>query len=312
MHRYRFVLYRPIQFLPVLFGISIITFVLVRLIPGDPARILLGARSTPSALARIRAQYGLDEPIWAQYLYFLKNLASGEMGRSTVYKIDVLPLIATRIEPTLALVVTAVVLSLLIAMPFAAISARRQGRAADQAIRIVSTFGIGLPPFWLGLVLILVFSVSLGWLPVSGYGETLPEKLSHLVLPGLTIALSLSAVLTRSLRAGMIAGLSSDVATAARARGMPESTVFWRHVVPNALVPTVNLLAVNIGWLIGGTVVVESVFALPGMGQLLVRGIFSRDYMVVQGVAMTFAVATVLVNFAADVATVTLDPRVKL
>ncbi|MBZ4689332.1 MAG: Binding-protein-dependent transport system inner rane component precursor [Cereibacter sp.] len=312
MHRYRFVLLRPLQFLPVLFGISIITFVLVRLIPGDPARILLGARATPSALARIRAQYGLDEPIWTQYFYFLKNLSAGEMGRSTVFKIDVLPLIASRIEPTLALVLTSVLLSLLIAVPFAAISARRQGRAADQAIRIVSTVGIGLPPFWLGLVLILVFSVTLGWLPVSGYGETLPEKLSHLVLPGLTVALSLSAVLTRSLRAGMIAGLASDVATAARARGMPEGVVFWRHVVPNALVPTVNLLAVNIGWLIGGTVVVESVFALPGMGQLLVRGIFSRDYMVVQGVAMTFAVATVLVNFLADIVTVALDPRVKL
>ncbi|PTE21067.1 ABC transporter permease [Cereibacter changlensis] len=312
MHRYRFVLLRPLQFLPVLFGISIITFVLVRLIPGDPARILLGARATPSALARIRAQYGLDEPIWTQYFYFLKNLSAGEMGRSTVFKIDVLPLIASRIEPTLALVLTSVLLSLLIAVPFAAISARRQGRAADQAIRIVSTVGIGLPPFWLGLVLILVFSVTLGWLPVSGYGETLPEKLSHLVLPGLTVALSLSAVLTRSLRAGMIAGLASDVATAARARGMPEGVVFWRHVVPNALVPTVNLLAVNIGWLIGGTVVVESVFALPGMGQLLVRGIFSRDYMVVQGVAMTFAVATVLVNFLADIITVALDPRVKL
>lgn len=312
MHRYRFVLLRPLQFLPVLFGISIITFVLVRLIPGDPARILLGARATPSALARIRAQYGLDEPIWTQYFYFLKNLSAGEMGRSTVFKIDVLPLIASRIEPTLALVLASVLLSLLIAVPFAAISARRQGRAADQAIRIVSTVGIGLPPFWLGLVLILVFSVTLGWLPVSGYGETLPEKLSHLVLPGLTVALSLSAVLTRSLRAGMIAGLASDVATAARARGMPEGVVFWRHVVPNALVPTVNLLAVNIGWLIGGTVVVESVFALPGMGQLLVRGIFSRDYMVVQGVAMTFAVATVLVNFLADIITVALDPRVKL
>lgn len=312
MHRYRFVLLRPLQFLPVLFGISIITFVLVRLIPGDPARILLGARATPSALARIRSQYGLDEPIWTQYFYFLKNLSAGEMGRSTVFKIDVLPLIASRIEPTLALVLTSVLLSLLIAVPFAAISARRQGRAADQAIRIVSTVGIGLPSFWLGLVLILVFSVTLGWLPVSGYGETLPEKLSHLVLPGLTVALSLSAVLTRSLRAGMIAGLASDVATAARARGMPEGVVFWRHVVPNALVPTVNLLAVNIGWLIGGTVVVESVFALPGMGQLLVRGIFSRDYMVVQGVAMTFAVATVLVNFLADIITVALDPRVKL
>lgn len=312
MHRYRFALFRPLQFIPVLFGISLITFVLVRLIPGDPARILLGTRATASSLAKIRAQYGLDEPIWVQYFYFLKNLGGGEMGRSTVFKIDVLPLIATRIEPTLALVLASVVLSLLIAVPMAAISARKQGRFADHAARIVSTLGIGFPPFWLGLMLIILFSVKLGWLPVSGYGETLGEKLQHLVLPALTIALSLSAVLTRSLRAGMVAGLKSDVATAARARGLSEGVVFWHHVVPNALVPTVNLLAVNVGWLIGGTVVVESVFALPGMGQLLVRGIFSRDYMVVQGVAMTFAVATVLVNFLADILTVALDPRVKL
>jgi peptide/nickel transport system permease protein len=161
-------------------------------------------------------------------------------------------------------------------------------------------------------MLIILFSVELGVLPVSGYGTTLGDKLSHLILPALTVALSLSTVLTRSLRSAMIESLKSDVATAARARGMPESIVFWRHVLPNSLVPTINLLAVNIGWLIGGTVVVESVFALPGMGQLLVRAIFSRDYMVVQGVAMTFACATVLVNFLADIVTVAVDPRVKL
>ncbi|RFB85287.1 ABC transporter permease [Rhizobium leguminosarum bv. trifolii] len=312
MHRYKFVLTRPLQFLPVIFGISIITFILVRLIPGDPARNILGTRATPAALASIRAQYGLDQPMWLQYVYFLKNLANGEMGKSILYKIDVLTLIVTRIEPTLALVVSSVVLSVLIAVPMASIAARNAGRAPDHAVRIVSTFGIGFPPFWLGLMLIILFSVDLGILPVSGYGATIGDKLSHLVLPSLTVALSLSTVLTRSLRAAMIEQLKSDVATAARARGMPERIVFWRHVLPNSLVPTINLLAVNIGWLIGGTVVVESVFALPGMGQLLVRAIFSRDYMVVQGVAMVFACATVLINFIADIVTVAVDPRVKL
>ncbi|OAV54182.1 ABC transporter permease [Rhizobium sp. WYCCWR10014] len=312
MHRYKFVLTRPLQFLPVIFGISVITFILVRLIPGDPARNILGTRATPAALASIRAQYGLDQPMWLQYVYFLKNLANGEMGKSILYKIDVLKLIVTRIEPTLALVVSSVVLSVLIAVPMSAIAARNAGRAPDHAVRIVSTFGIGFPPFWLGLMLIILFSVDLGILPVSGYGATVGEKLSHLVLPSLTVALSLSTVLTRSLRAAMIEQLKSDVATAARARGMPEGIVFWRHVLPNSLVPTINLLAVNIGWLIGGTVVVESVFALPGMGQLLVRAIFSRDYMVVQGVAMVFACATVLINFIADIVTVAVDPRVKL
>ena len=312
MHRYKFVLYRPLQLLPVLFGISIITFVLVRLIPGDPARVILGTRATPTAIAKIREQYGLDEPIWLQYVYFIRNLANGEMGKSILYKIDVLKLVMTRIEPTLMLVLTSVLLSILIAVPMSAIAARRQGRLPDHAVRIVSTAGIGFPPFWLGLMLIIFFSVKLDLFPVSGYGNTMTDRLWYLALPSLTIALSLSAVITRSLRAAMIEQLRSDVATAARARGMPESVVFWRHVVPNSLVPTINLLAVNIGWLIGGTVVVESVFALPGMGQLLVRAIFSRDYMVVQGVAMVFACGTVLVNFLADIITVTLDPRVKL
>ena len=312
MRRYSFILTRPLQFIPVVFGVSLVTFVLVRMIPGDPARVLLGARATPTALANIRAQYGLDEPIWLQYLYFLRNLAHGEMGMSIVYRIDVLRLIGTRIEPTFALVLCSVLLSILIAVPLAALAARNQGRPIDHAIRFVSTFGIGFPPFWLGLMLIMLLAVKFPLLPVSGYGETLGEKLAHLALPSLTIALSLSTVLLRSLRAAMVDWLKSDVATAARARGMPESIVFWRHVLPNSIVPTINLLAVNIGWLIGGTVVIESIFALPGMGQLLVRAIFSRDYMVVQGVAMVFACATVLVNFFADIATVAADPRVKL
>ncbi|TIL60783.1 MAG: ABC transporter permease [Mesorhizobium sp.] len=312
MHRYKFVLYRPIQLLPVLFGISVVTFVLVRLIPGDPARVLLGARATPTAIANIRRQYGLDEPMWLQYFYFVKNLLSGEMGKSILYKIDVLKLIITRIEPTLVLVLASVTLSVLIAVPMAALAARNHGRFADHAVRVISTAGIGFPPFWLGLMLIILFSVTLGMFPVSGYGETLEEKIAHLVLPSVTIALSLSTVLTRSLRAAMVEGLRSDVATAARARGMPERVVFWRHVVPNSMVPTINLLAINIGWLIGGTVVIESVFAIPGIGQLLVRAIFSRDYMVVQGVAMMLACATVLINLIADIVTVAADPRVKL
>ncbi|WP_343713751.1 ABC transporter permease [Inquilinus sp.] len=312
MHRFRFVLTRPLQLIPVLFGISIITFVLIRSIPGDPVRVLLGTKATPDAVARIRAQFGLDEPLWTQYGLFLQNLSHGEMGRSILYKVPVLGLIAERIEPTLLLVFGAVLLSLLIAVPFAAIAARRRGRLADHAIRIVSTTGLGLPPFWLGIMLIILFSVTLGLFPVAGYGDDWTDRLHHLVLPWLTIALALSAVLTRTLRAAMIAELRSDQATAARARGLPEGMVFWRHVVPNAIVPTINLLAVNIGWLIGGTVIIENVFSIPGMGQLLVRGIFTRDYMVVQGVAMAFAVASVTVNFLADILTVALDPRVRL
>jgi len=310
--RYRFILFRPLQLLPVLFGISVITFVLVRSIPGDPARALLGSRSTPEALIRIRAQYGLDEPMWMQYFYFLKNLLKGELGQSLLYKVDALTLIATRIEPTLSLVLGSVLLALLFAVPLATVAARNKGGWGDHLIRLFTTFGLGMPAFWLGIMLILLFSVQLGLFPVSGYGRTWPDKLHHMFLPCLTIALALSAVLVRNLRASMLMELQADHATAARARGLSEREVFRRHVLPNSLVPAVNLLAVNIGWLISGTVVIESLFAIPGIGQLLVRGIFTRDYMVVQGVAMVLACATVLVNFLADIVTVAIDPRVKM
>ncbi|HWA47923.1 MAG TPA: ABC transporter permease [Dongiaceae bacterium] len=312
MHRYSFVLTRPLQLVPVLFGISVLSFFLVKSIPGDPVRLLLGTKATPEAVARIRAQYGLDDSLLAQYLAFLKNLGAGEMGHSILYKMPVLPLIADRVMPTLLLVFGSVLLTLLIAIPLASVAALRRGGATDHAIRVVTTAGLGFPPFWLGIMLIILFSVTLGMFPVAGYGEDALDKLHHMILPCLTVALAMSAVMTRNLRASMIQELASDHATAARAKGLPESWVFRRHVLPNSLIPTINLLAINVGWLIGGSVVVETVFSLPGMGQLLVRAIFTRDYMVVQGVTLVFACATVVLNFLADVLTVAVDPRVKL
>ncbi|MDQ7246161.1 ABC transporter permease [Dongia sedimenti] len=312
MYRFRFVLFRPLQLVPVLLGISAITFVLVRSIPGDPARILLGSRATPETIAQIRAQFGLDEPLWLQFVYFLKNLVHGDMGRSILYKSEVLGIVTDRIEPTAVLVAGSVLLAVVFAVSLSALAATHKGRATDHLVRMFSTAGLGFPAFWLGIMLMMVFSVRLELFPVSGYGDTPLDRLHHMLLPCLTVALALSAVLTRNLRASMIAQMASDYATAARARGLPDRAIFWRHVLPNSIVPTVNLLAINIGWLIGGTVVIESVFSIPGMGQLLVRAIFSRDYMVVQAVAMVFACASVLVNFAADIATVAIDPRVKL
>lgn len=314
MHRYRFLLFRPLQLLPVLLGISLITFMMVRAIPGDPARILLGVRSTPAALARIRAQFGLDEPLWVQYGFFLRNLLQGELGKSIVYRVDTLKLIGSRLEPTLWLVLGSVLLAIALTVPLAAIAARQRGRLADRLIRLFTTAGLGFPAFWLGIMLILLFSIVLGWFPVSGYGSDFLDQLRHMVLPCLTVALALalSAVLIRNLRASLLMEMNSDYVVAARARGQRERRIFWRHVLPNSLVPTINLLAVNIGWLIGSTVVIESVFAIPGLGQLLVKAIFSRDYMVVQGVVMVFALATVAVSLLADILTVALDPRIKL
>ena len=312
MQRFRFVLYRPIQLLPVLFGISLVTFVLVHALPGDTVRAFLGPKASAETVERIRAQYGLDRPVLVQYLYFLKNLARGEIGTSVIYRMPVGRLVVERIDVTVMLLVYGVVLALVLTLPLAVLATLYQGRWPDHLIRLFSTAALGFPAFWLGIMLIILLSVRLGLFPVSGYGEGFLSHLHHLFLPALAIALSLSAVLTRNLRASLIGELQADYVSAARAKGIPERWIFQRHVFPNSLIPTVNLLGVNLGWLISGTVIIESVFAVPGLGSLLVTSIFTRDYMVVLGVALTFAFATVLVNFIVDILTVALDPRIEL
>lgn len=312
MERFKFILTRPFQLVPVLFGVSVISFVLVRLIPGDPVRILLGARATPEVAAKIRAQYGLDEPLPTQYLLFLKNLFHGDFGRSIVYKTSVFDVVVERIEPTVLLLAYALILAVAITFVFGTLAARWHGRMPDVIVRAYSTAGLGLPTFWLGIILIMLFSVRLGWFPTSGYGESMTEKLYYLFLPSVSIALALSPVLIRNLRASLIAEMGSDYATAARSRGMSENGIFFRHVFPNSLVPTITLLGVNFSWLIGGTVVVEQVFSVPGLGQLMVASIFARDYLVVQLITLVFAVAVIATNFVVDVLTVAIDPRVNL
>jgi peptide/nickel transport system permease protein len=312
MHRFRFVLYRPLQLLPVLFGISIVSFVLVHAIPGDPVRAIIGPKATPEVIERVRAQYGLDQPVVVQYLRFLENVAQGEMGRSVVYKTAVVGVVAERFEATIFLLGYAVALALCLAVPLAVTATLRRGRAPDHLIRMFSTAGLGFPAFWLGIMLMIVFSVRLGLFPVSGYGEGFLGHLHHLFLPALAIALALSAILTRNLRASLLAELDADHIAAARAKGLPARWIFVHHVFRNALIPTINLLGVNLGWLIGGTVVVETVFSVPGLGSLMVSSIFARDYMVVQAITLAFACATVLVNFVVDVVTVALDPRIEL
>jgi ABC-type dipeptide/oligopeptide/nickel transport system permease component len=312
MYRYRFVLHRPWQLLPVLFGISIVTFLLIHAIPGDPVRTIIGAKATPEVIERVRAEYGLDRPVLVQYGHFLKNLARGEMGRSIVFKMPVLGLVTERIQTTLFLLTYGVVLALALTLPLAVTAALHRGRWPDHLIRMFSTAGLGFPAFWLGIMLMIVFSLRLGLFPVSGYGDGFLGHVHHLFLPALAIALALSAILTRNLRASLLAELDADYVAAARAKGLPPRWIFRRHVLRNSLIPTINLLGVNLGWLIGGTVVVETVFSVPGLGSLMVSSIFARDYMVVQAITMAFACATVLVNFVADLVTVALDPRIEL
>ena len=310
MYRFRFVIYRPLQLIPVLFGISVVTFVLIRLIPGDPARILLGVRASKEAIAAIHRQYGLDQPVIVQFFYFLGNLFRGEFGRSIIYRAPVLSIVTDRIAPTAFLLAYAVVLSVIFSVLLASLAAAKPGRAADQAIRLFSTIGLGLPAFWVGIVLMMVFSIALGWFPVSGYGDGFVSHLLHLFLPAFTLALALSPVLTRNLRASIIAESTADYVTAARAKGLPPRVIFLHHVFRNSLLPTITLLGVNVGWLIGGTVVVETVFSVPGMGQLMISSIFSRDYLVVQAVTLILALGVVLTNFIVDIVTIALDPRI--
>jgi ABC-type dipeptide/oligopeptide/nickel transport system permease component len=312
MDRFAFVLTRPIQLIPVLLGVSVISFVMVHSIPGDPVRILLGTRATAEVIAKVREQYGLDQPIWVQYLLFLKNLAQGEFGRSIIFKTPVLDLVATRLAPTLFLLAYGVLLAVILAFLLAVPSARRRGGWVDHLVRLYSTAGLGLPTFWLGIVLLILFSLKLGLFPVSGWGEGFLGHLHHLFLPALSIAIALSPILIRNLRASLIGELESDHVVAARSRGVPEGRIFVRHVLPNALIPTVTLLGVNIGWLIGGTVVVEQVFSVPGLGSLMVSSIFARDYLVVQAITLVFAAAVILTNFIVDIVIVALDPRIAL
>lgn len=311
MHRFRFVLYRPLQLIPVLIGISLVSFVLVHAIPGDPARLLLGAKATPEAIAAIHAKYGLDEPVAVQYFYFVKNLLQGEFGYSIIYKMPALAVVVERVAPTLSLLLGAVLIAVVLALALGSLAAARQGRLADQAIRLFSTVGLGLPAFWLGIVLIMLFSVRLGWFPVSGYGENVLDRLHHLFVPSFTLALAMAPILTRNLRASLIAESNADYVNAARAKGVPPGAIFRRHILRNSLIPTVNLLGVNVGWLIGGTVVVETVFSVPGLGSLMVGSIFARDYLVVQAVTLVLALGVVLTNFLVDIATVALDPRIE-
>ena len=310
VHRFRFVLARPIQLIPVLLGISLITFVMIHLIPGDPARILLGAKATPAAIAAIHEKFGLDRPIFVQYFYFLFNLVQGDLGRSIMYRSAVLGVVASRIAPTIWLIGFALLISVVLSVVLASLAATKRGGAIDQSIRLFSTIGLGLPAFWLGIVFMMVFSVRLGWFPVSGYGEGFVDHLHHMCLPAFTLALSLVPIITRNLRASLIAESAADYVVAARAKGVPGRAIFQHHIFRNSLLPTVSLFGVNVGWMIGGTVVVETVFSVPGLGQLMVSSIFARDYLVVQAVTLILALGVVLTNFAVDILTVVLDPRV--
>lgn len=298
------------QLLPVLFGITLVVFFMIHLIPGDPASTLLGNRSTPQAVAALRTQFGLDQPLYQQYLGFLGRVVRGDLGSSFVYKSPVRGLVEGRISATLWLLGAGALFSLLLSVPLAVLAASRKGAARDQAVRVVPLIGLGMPTVWVGLMLQLFFALRLGWFPVSGFGTSFTEHAQSIVLPALTVAVALAPILVRSLRTSLLDVLDSDYVLTARAKGISRSRLLVRHALRNAAVSSVTVLGVNIAYLVGATVIVERVFALPGLGTLMLESIYSRDFPVVQGVVIVIAVLVVIVNLATDLAHASLDPRV--
>jgi peptide/nickel transport system permease protein len=308
----RYVVRRLLQMIPIALGVTILVFFLIHLVPGDPARTMLGTRATPQGIARLHEQWGLDEPLPVQYQRFMERLARGDLGDSLFYSVPAGRLVVGRLPVTLWLIGMATVLSVLIAVPLAAIAAAKRNRLPDHLIRAVPLVGLGFPPFWIGIMLLLAFALNSGRLfPVGGYGEGALGHLRSMFLPGLTVALGIAPILIRSLRASLLEVLESEYVTTARSKGLSERRVLVRHALRNAVVSTVSVLGVNIGFLVGGTLVVEQVFALPGVGQLMINSIFQRDFPVVQAVTLVFAVLVVLVYLLTDIAHALLDPRVR-
>ena len=310
MGRFSFVGRRLVQMIPVAVGVTIITFLLIHLIPGDPVVAILGNHYTAAGAAHLRAALGLDKPLWVQYLIFMGKLLRGNLGTSIYYEQPVLGLVLERLDATVWVVVYAALLAALIALPLATYAALHKDNVVDQIIRGTFMVTLAMPAFWVGIILILVLSVNLHLFPVTGFGDTVISHVWHLFLPALTIALGFGAVLIRSLRSSILSVLQADYVDTARAKGLPWRLIVRRHVLRNALLATVTIFGINIAFLMGATVIIENVFAVGGIGQLLVSSILQRDYAVVQGITLLIAVFVVAINLLTDIAYAILDPRV--
>ena len=308
----QYVVRRLLQMVPIAVGVTILVFFLIHLVPGDPARTMLGNRATPARIAVLHEQWGLDDSLPVQYQRFIVRLLHGDLGSSLFYSVPAGELVVDRLPVTLWLIGLGTFFSILISVPLATIAAARADRVSDHVIRTVPLVGLGFPQFWIGIMLLLAFALNTGRaFPVGGYGEGPLGHLRSMFLPALTVALAIAPILVRSLRAALLEVLESEYVTTARSKGLSERRVLVRHALRNAVVSTVSVLGVNIGFLIGGTLVVEQVFALPGLGQLMINSIFQRDFPVVQAVTLVFAILVVLVYLVTDVLHALLDPRVR-
>jgi peptide/nickel transport system permease protein len=311
MGRTGFVVQRLLLLIPVAVGVTIVVFFMIHLIPGDPAATILGIHATPKTVALLHQQWGLNRPLLSQYWLFLDRLLHGNLGQSLFYGASVSSLILSHLPPTLWLLTYATVLTVLISVPLAVLAASRRDGVRDHVVRAIPLVGLGMPPFWLGFLLIYAFAISLHLFPVSGYGSGFTGHLQSMFLPSLTVALALTPVVIRSLRASMLNVLTAEYIVTARSKGVSSRRLFVRHVLRNAVIPAVTVLAINLGYLVGATVIIEQVFAVPGIGQLMINSIFQRDFPVVQGVTLVFGIMVVLVYLLADLAYAALDPRVR-
>jgi peptide/nickel transport system permease protein len=301
---------RLLQIMPVVFGISLVGFFAIHLVPGDPIQIMMHGHASPETVAAARAQLGLDRPLLEQYGRFLKLAVTGDFGQSIIQKQAVGSIVGERVLPTVLLLLCSTVLAILLALPLSLVSARYSDRLVDHAIRIGGMVGFAMPPFWVGLLLMLFFGLYLGWLPVSGLGDDFADRARHLFLPSATIALFLAPILVQSLRSAMLEVMTSDYIEVARAKGLTPRRILLKHVLRNALIPVITILAVNIGWLLSGAVIVEYVFSYPGLGSLLVRAVSYRDYPIIQGLSIVFGVLVIFVNLMADLSYILVDRRV--
>jgi len=301
---------RVLQIVATVLLVAVLVFALMHLLPGDPAQAMLGDRGTTAAIAQLHHDLGLDRPIPVQFWEFLKRIATLDLSESVTMRIPVTQLIAERLPTTLLLTAMAALLALLTAVPLAFLAALRQGGWADAAIRGLSQLGLSMPVFYIGLILLITLAAGLRWFPVGGIGSSFLQDLYYLFLPALALSLSLGAILLRNLRSSLIEVLHAEFVSFATAKGLSRRVVLGRHVLRNASISMVTLLGLNIGSLVGGAVITETVFGIPGVGRLMVDSIFSRDYAVVQGLTMVLCVLVSVVFLAVDALQALLDPRI--
>jgi len=312
----RYVVRRLLLLVPVLLGVSVIIFMVLHLSPGDPAEIMLGSQATQADLERLRAELGLTEPLYVQYVHWLGLVVRGDLGRSIWMKRPVLAEVLGRFKATLVLTGAALVLSTAAGLALGIVSAIRPNSLLDRLSAVASLFGASMPVFWLGIVLMVIFALWLGWLPASGMfapygGGDLRDLLVHLALPAFTLAAASVTIIARLTRSTMLETLGQDYIRTARAKGVVERAVVLRHGLKNALIPIVTVVGVQAGYLLGGAVLTETVFAWPGVGTLMVQGILARDFPLVQGCVLVVALSFVLINLIVDLLYAWLDPRIR-